>query len=170
MPRRIDSVDTVLGRVREGHPGDSRWAQARVSGGFLRGMMYRDRRRCKSTASISDELLAAAHPALALAAGMCFDSSCQESMDRIFLLVISLPLVALAAAVAWTYRPYKEQEADGRKVRLHPPLGLVALREHEGARHKRSTHVIFRVGQVAAWASCLQCMSSETSPFRLHVS
>jgi hypothetical protein len=120
FPRRIDGVEAPSRRVRDGHHGESILGQTRMSSGPLRGMMHRERGTYKAAASIAGEVLVAPHPALALAAGMCFDSNCQESMDRIFLLVISLPLLALAAAVAWAYRPYREQEADGRKVRLCP--------------------------------------------------
>lgn len=41
----------------------------------------------------------------AVAAGMCFDRSCQGAMDTVFLVVVGLPLIALLFSIILAYRP-----------------------------------------------------------------
>ncbi len=54
---------------------------------------------------------------VALAPGMCFDAACQAAMDRAFLTATTIPLLGLAGAVAYKYRPAAWQKSEGKQVR-----------------------------------------------------
>jgi hypothetical protein len=54
---------------------------------------------------------------VALAPGMCFDAACQAAMDRAFLTATTIPLLGLAGAVAYRYRPRDWQNSEGKEVR-----------------------------------------------------
>lgn len=54
---------------------------------------------------------------VALAPGMCFDAACQAAMDRAFLTATTIPLLGLAGAVAYRYRPWNWQKTEGKQVR-----------------------------------------------------
>lgn len=55
---------------------------------------------------------------VALAPGMCFDSACQAAMDRAFLTATAVPLLGLAGAVAYKFRPLEWQKPEGKQVDL----------------------------------------------------
>eukprot|EP00884_Botryococcus_braunii_P001891 jgi/Botrbrau1/11702/Bobra.0195s0033.2 len=89
---------------------------------------------------------------LATSAGMCFDKACQESMDRIFLAVVGLPLLALLITIVWTYQPYKEDVTRGRKAFSDPETGVVFEGEPGVSPERdRKGELAYRVVSYTPW-------------------
>ncbi len=55
---------------------------------------------------------------MAAAPGMCFDAACQAAMDKAFLTATAIPLLGLAGAIAYKFRPLEWQRDDGKRVSL----------------------------------------------------
>ena len=54
--------------------------------------------------------------------GVCFDPACAQAADRIFLAVIAVPLVGLAAAILYALRPVDKEQV---QALCHTASGLV---------------------------------------------
>lgn len=120
-------------------PGSWHWrSKPRQPAGILHSSLqvvrkglccHKLRDRVALRSRIGATLTAHAHEALrqmvstaTVTPGMCFDRSCQEAMDTIFLVVVGLPLIALLVSIVWAYRPL-ELRADptmGRRVSWLP--------------------------------------------------
>lgn len=48
---------------------------------------------------------------------MCFNAACQAAMDRAFLTATTIPLLGLAGAIAYKYRPWDWQKPEGKQVK-----------------------------------------------------
>ncbi|EIE24020.1 hypothetical protein COCSUDRAFT_5564, partial [Coccomyxa subellipsoidea C-169] len=98
---------------------------------------------------------------------MCFDAACQAAMDRAFLTATTIPLLGLAGAVAYKYRPAAWQKSEGKQVIEDPGTGAV-FEGKAGARPE-----LDRRGQLAWRALSYQQWpveaGSEGDRVRIHV-